>query len=166
VLVSTAGPALPPELEPLAFLIGAWAGEGGGTYPTIEPFRYSERLTFGTIGKPFLAYTQRTVNLATGVPSHAETGYWRTPAVGRVELVLAHPTGIAEIAEGQVDGTRIELASVACAGTGTAKSVTGLERTYEVNGDVLRYTVRMAAVGQPMQHHLAGELRRVPPEGA
>src|SRR5262245_48019830 len=118
-------------------------------YPTVESFRYTEHLSFAHIGKPFLAYSQWTVNVGTGLPSHAEVGYWRAPSPGRVELVLAHPTGIAEVAEGTVDGGRIELHTVACAATGSAKSVTELARTYELDGDVLRYTVRMAAVGQP-----------------
>ncbi len=37
-----------------------------------------------------------------------------------------------------------------------------LERTFEVDRNVLHYTVRMAAVDQPLSHHLAAELRREP----
>ena len=44
--------------------------------------------------------------------------------------------------------------------TPTAKTVSGIERTIAVEDEVMRYTVRMAAVGQPMTHHLSAELRR------
>lgn len=152
-------PDLHPHVVPLAFLLGTWEGEGRGEYPTIEPFSYRETEVFGHVGKPFLSYAQRTVR-HDGTPSHAETGYWRAVGGGRVELVLAHPTGVAELAEGVVEGTRVELRSTRVVTTPTAKAVTALERTVEVDGDVLRYTVRMAAVGQPLQHHLAAELRR------
>jgi hypothetical protein len=154
-------PSLVPELAPLASLVGMWAGEGEGIYPTVESFRYEEQLTFGHIGKPFLVYTQRTRNLGTGLPAHAEAGYWRVPGPGRVELVLAHPSGVSEIAEGVIADGRLELRSTNVGLTATAKVVTALERTYELDGDRLRYELRMAAVGQPMQHHLAGELTRV-----
>ena len=70
-------PPAHPDLAPLAALLGTWRGEGEGSYPTIEPFRYSEEISFTQVGKPFLAYRQATVNLATGLPAHAEAGYWR-----------------------------------------------------------------------------------------
>lgn len=162
---------LHPDLAHVAVLPGAWSGTGAGEYPTIEPFRYTETITFGHVGKPFLAYGQRTRALGDGdVPGltlHAETGFWRFPSPGRAEVVLAHPSGITEIQEGTVsidaDGTIvIDLASTVVGQTTTAKSVTAIARTFRVHGDVIDYTVRMAAVGQPMVHHLAASLRRDP----
>lgn len=160
-----------PDVEPLAALLGTWSGEGEGKYPTIEPFRYREEVVFGHVGKPFLTYRQATVNLATGLPAHAEAGYLRAVGGDRVELVLAHPTGIAEVAEGTIeaggggDGRShldLRLMSLHVVATPTAKDVTSIERHIEVVGDVLRYDLAMGAVGQPHQHHLAAELHRQP----
>ena len=156
-----ATPPLHPDVEPLAGLLGTWRGEGAGEYPTISPFRYGEELRFWHVGKPFLAYAQRTWSLDDGRPLHAEAGYWRAKPGGVVELVLAHPTGIVEVEEGRLAGGRIELASTTTAGTATAKEVTALRRRFDLDGDRLSYTVAMAAVGPPLQPHLAAELRRV-----
>jgi hypothetical protein len=151
---------------PLAFLVGTWAGEGEGSYPTISPFAYREEVTFQQPpGKPFLAYAQRTWALDDGRPLHAESGYWRWVGDGsRLEVVLAHPTGVAEVAAGTVDGTRVRVASTAVLGTPTAKPVAALERDLDVDVEagVLAYVVRMAAVGLPLQHHLAARLARQP----
>lgn len=156
--------AVHPDLGPLARLLGTWAGEGEGRYPTIEPFRYREEAVFSHVGKPFVAYRQSTTNLATEQPAHAEAGYLRAVAPGRVELVLVHPTGIVELAAGDVldepDGVALHLASTTVLRTPTAKEVTKVERRISVSGDTLRYQVAMAAVGLPLQHHLAAELRR------
>jgi hypothetical protein len=149
-----------PEIEPLAALLGTWRGEGAGEYPTISPFRYGEEVRFWHVGKPFLAYAQRTWSLDDDRPLHGETGYWRAKPGGVVEVVLAHPTGIVEVQEGHQDGGRIELHSTTTAGTATAKQVTALRRVFELSGDRLAYTLAMAAVGQPLQHHLAAELHR------
>lgn len=149
-----------PEVAPLRLLLGRWTGEGEGEYATIEAFSYREEVTFGHVGKPFLSYAQRTSHRDDGRPLHAEAGYWRMAGRGRVELVLAHPSGIVEVEEGEIDGARIELATTVLGHTTTAKEVRRLERVFEVAGDVLRYEVRMAAVGQPLQGHLRAELRR------
>ena len=155
---------LHPDVEVLAPLLGTWSGEGEGEYPTIESFAYREEVAFGHVGKPFLAYRQATVRLDTGLPAHAESGYLRGIGDGRVELVLAHPSGIGELAEGvaEADGGRlvVRLASVSVTRTATAKEVTQVDRTITVDGDVLRYDLAMAAVGQPLLHHLTATLRR------
>ncbi|MBJ8342114.1 FABP family protein [Antrihabitans sp. YC3-6] len=157
-------PELHPSLAPVAVLLGTWAGEGAGEYPTIDSFGYREEITFAHIGKPFLIYSQKTRALDDGRPLHAETGYVRVPEPGRIELVLAHPTGVTEIAEGTIavadDVVDIELSATTIGLTSSAKSVTALGRSFHIAGDELTYTLRLGAVGLPLQHHLAATLRR------
>ena len=149
-----------PDLQQLAFLLGTWRGEGKGDYPTIDPFAYGEEITFRHIGKPFLIYAQRTWNPANGAAMHGESGYWRSVAPGKVEIVLAHPFGITEIEEGTIQDHVIEVHSTSLGRTSTAKDVTALTRRLEVEGDVLRYEIAMAAVGESLRRHLGAELRR------
>jgi len=155
---------LHPDVAVLAPLLGTWEGAGSGEYPTIDDFAYAESITFSHAGKPFIAYTQRTKNPETGAPMHAESGYLRVPRPGSIEIVMAQPTGLAEIYEGAVVGGDaplvIDVRSTSIGSTTSAKEVTITERTISVIGDDLHYTFRMAAVGQPLQHHLSATLRR------
>lgn len=157
-------PDLHPDLGALAPLLGTWAGRGAGEYPTIQPFEYLEEVVFSHVGKPFLAYAQKTKAVADGKPLHAETGYVRVPEPGRVELVLAHPSGVTEIEVGSYKVTGnvvdIELATTSVGLTPTAKEVSALGRSFRIDGDRLSYSVQMGAVGQPLQHHLAAVLQR------
>ena len=156
---------LHPDIAPLAPLLGTWAGRGVGEYPTIATFGYLEEITFGHVGKPFLTYGQKTKSDDEAVrPLHAEVGFVRVPSPGRVEWVLAHPSGIAEIEEGTltVDGPTIEmeLTTTTVGLTASAKDVTALGRSFRIDGDELTYSVRLRAVGQPLQHHLGATLYR------
>lgn len=150
---------LHPDLEPLAFLLGTWEGVGQGEYPTIQPFAYTERISFSHSGKPFLYYKQRTKRSDDGRPLHAESGYWRMPGRGRVELVLAHPTGITEIEVGEIQGGEIRLRSISVSPSPSAKQVDAVERDFRWDGEELHYELRMAAVGRGVTHHLRASLR-------
>ena len=160
-----AHPELHPDLAVLAPLLGTWEGPGEGEYPTIDDFTYLESISFTHVGKPFVAYSQRTRHPASGAPMHAEAGYLRVPRQGLIEIVMAQPTGIAEIYQGAVTADDrtvvIDVRSTSVTATDTAKEVRATQRTITVSGDDLHATFRMAAVGQPMLHHLSSSLHRV-----
>ncbi len=155
------------DLAPLRFLLGRWEGAGVGGYPTIESFQFGQEITFGHNGKPYLIYLSRTWLLdaggAPGRPLAMESGFWRPRPEGRLEVVLAHPTGIAEVYLGEVSGTKIEMATDVVAITESAKEVRAGHRLYGLVGADLAYAFDMAAVGQPLQPHLSAQLKRVTP---
>jgi nitrobindin-like protein len=155
-------PQLHADVAWLAFLLGTWRGEGSGSYPTIEPFAYRERLTFDHVGDAWLSYVQESWSL-DDEPLHFERGFLRPGATaGEVELVLAHPIGVTEVAHGRVDGGDIHLRGeeLGIGRAATGMDVRGLERRYQVEGDALRYQIDMATGTTPMTLHLTADLRR------
>ena len=160
----TAELELHPDLAPLAFLLGHWEGAGVVGYPTIESAQFGEEITFSHNGKPYLSYVSRTWLLdGEGVPGRPlamEAGFWRPQPEGKIEVLLAHPTGITEIYLGEVTGTKIEMATDIVARTASAKEVTAGHRLYGLVGPDLAYAYDMAAVGQPLQPHLSAQLKR------
>lgn len=151
---------LHPDCEQLAFLLGTWRGGGEGDYPTIDAFAYNEEVVFGHVGKPFLSYSQKTRHAESGLPLHAEAGYLRAVGGAAIELVLAQPSGIMEIHTGTVDGTALSLTLHQVSTTPAALSVTDVTRAIRLDGEALVYDIAMAAVGEPLTHHLTGRLER------
>lgn len=97
--------------------MGTWSGAGRGSYPTLaSAFTYQEEVTFSHVGKPFLAYSQRTWSVdgqGARVPMHAESGYLRVVAPKeseadrvQLELTVADPTGLTHLYEGQASWHR------------------------------------------------------------
>ena len=151
-----------PSIAHLSRLVGTWRGEGHGEYPTIKSFDYTDEWEFIDVGKPFLLFVERTWN-ADGAPMHTETGYIRAPSPGTLEILVAIPTGQAEMGTGscEVDADRLKLATDAeVLNTPTAKQVDRIVRRYEVRGDVLSYVMDMSAVGVGLTLHLTARLTR------
>lgn len=160
------GPDLHEALLPFLPLVGTWQGVGKGGYPTIEDFDYGQRVTFAHDGRPFLSYESRTWLLnedgSVRRPAAREVGWWRPGDGDTFEVLLAHPTGIAEIYVGRAKTTtQWELTTDVVARTGSAKEVAGAQRLYGIVDRALMYAVDMAAVGQPLQAHISARLERI-----
>ncbi|MFJ3670556.1 FABP family protein [Streptomyces sp. NPDC090106] len=161
-------PAPHPLLGPVLALLGTWHGRGHGEYPTLaEDFTYAQVVTFSHDGRPFLHYEARAWLLdAEGAPlrpAARESGWWRLRPEGRVEALITQPTGIAELAVGHAADGTVDLSTDQVAVTPTAKDVEATRRRYTLtDADTLTFAHELAAVGQPLQHHLAATLRRVP----
>jgi hypothetical protein len=156
------GPDEPqPDVGPLAVLIGTWRGSGTGEYPTMEPFPFEEETRFWHAGAGFLYYHLRTWS-PSGTHLHSELGFWRSLPGGGVDVTLAHPLGLTEVAEGTIRSGEIVLASTSVERTPqNASPVVALERRYTVAGDELGYEVGMATDDVPLALHIVGRLRRV-----
>ncbi len=150
-----------PALVPVARFIGTWLGAGAGEYPTIDGFAYGEEIDLRPVrGTPILAYRSATSAAEDGRALHGESGWLRVVGDSAVELIIAQGPGVVEISEGFVEEGEILLRSTLVAGSTTAKAVTATERHYRVDGDTLSYEIAMAAVGQPLSHHLQARLSR------
>ena len=156
--------ALPSALVPLAFLIGRWEGAGVVGYPTIESANFGQEVEFWHDGRPFLHYRSQAWLLDDEGqqvrPLASEVGFWRPGPDGDLEVLLSHPTGIVEIYVGTVDGPRITLQTDLVARTTSAKEYTAATRLYGLVDSDLMWVMDMAAVGQTLQSHVSGQLKR------
>ncbi|MER7568448.1 FABP family protein [Streptomyces sp. NPDC048523] len=159
-------PAPHPLLEPVLGFLGVWRGRGRGGYPTLDgDFVYAQEVRFSHDGRPFLRYEARAWLLdgdgAPLRPAARESGWWRVQPEGRVEALVTQPTGITEILVGQVGGGAVDLSTHTVALTPTAKEVTATRRRYTLaDAGTLDFVHDLAAVGQPLQHHLSATLHR------
>ena len=159
-----------PDQAPLDFLVGTWRGEGVGgcraaTARTIRTPKCSGSTTTARPGWP----TPRdhggsgrdVAGRTVGEPLASESGFWRMQPGGTVEVTLAHPSGIAEVFVGQLDGTKIDLRENVLIRTRTAREVQRSVRLYGlVEGD-LAYAMDMETATTPMSPHISARLSRV-----
>jgi THAP4-like, heme-binding beta-barrel domain len=165
------GPELHKSVQQLLPFIGVWRGRGSGEYPTIEPFEYAQEIRISHDGRPFLAYEARawlvTPDGQPIRPGGREVGWWRPildadgVPTDEIEALYCTPTGIMELHVGHVTGVKIEMSTDTVVRTSTAKEVTAGSRLYGIVDRDLLYAQDMAAVGQPLQPHLAARLTRI-----
>lgn len=169
-------PPMADAVKPLSWLIGRWTGVGVGGYPTVPEFRFGQEIVISHDGRGFLTHWSRSWLLDDDGnqvrPLGTESGFWRPAPDNHVELLLAHPTGFAEvwvgsitvtgIVDARITGARAELHTDVVARTETAKEYTGGQRLYGlVDGDLL-WAFDMAAVGEPLTSHLSARLKATP----
>ncbi|MFF7549106.1 FABP family protein [Streptomyces canus] len=159
-------PAPHALLEPVLGFLGVWRGRGRGGYPTLDgDFVYAQEVRFSHDGRPFLRYEARAWLVdrdgAPLRPAARESGWWRLQPDGRVEALVTQPTGITEILVGHAGQGAVDLSTHTVALTPTAKEVTATRRRYTLaDAGTLDFVHDLAAVGQPLQHHLSATLRR------
>jgi hypothetical protein len=142
-------------------LPGVWRGDGEGHYPTIATFGYREEITFTRLGdKPIISYVQRTWHHDDGRPLHGECGYLRLDG-DRVELLIAQPTGFAEVHHGRDDGDVIDYGITAFGRSATALPVQTVRRRWAREGDHLIVELWMSYGGVVDGHHLRAVLAPV-----
>ena len=142
------------------------ASASAATRPSPE-FRFGQEITFTELpGKPFLHYLSRSWLLDDDGdqvrPLAQETGYWRPEADGSARGAAGPPDRLRRDLARR--GRRREDRAAAPTwwrAPQTAKDYTAGHRLYGlVDGDLL-WAYDMAAVGQPLQPHLSGTLKRV-----
>jgi len=77
-----------------------------------------------------------------------------------IEVVLAHPGGVAELYLGQVKGPRIDLATDAVVRVEGAKVYSAATRLYGLVDNHLLWAWDIAALGQKLRTHASGRLAR------
>ena len=162
---------LHPDCGPIAWLLGTWHGNGHGDYPTIEKFEFEQELVFQQDGRPFFHYSAMSWRIDPETkervrPAAMETGFIRSfagdePGSARIEVVLAHSSGLAEVWYGTAGDGRIEIATRGIGQTESAKDVVAGHRLYGNVEGRLMYAYDMKAMGQELQPHLWAQLQRV-----
>jgi hypothetical protein len=135
----------------LALLLGDWDGDGRGDFPTVDPFRYREHLSFTPHATaPHVHYEQRTWLVSNGDddgdPSHWESGFLMAQEDGSFHLANAQQSGrvevlVGEVSPGEDGGFELRLESVVHAHD---PRVISTSRVLRVRGDELRYECEMA----------------------
>jgi hypothetical protein len=158
---------LAPEVYPLAWLVGRWAGTGVIKYEGIAETPFTQELTFDHDGGPYLRFDS-TLRVDGAVWS-TETGFWRVSPdrpegldEGRhaLEVLLTDASGRLSLFLGATGDGRVDLATDFVARTSTAAEVTAAKRLYgNVEGRLL-WVEELAAFGHPMGTYASGELDR------
>ena len=136
------------SIHVLDLLEGTWEGEGRGYFPGVTSFNYRETLIFTRRDKKTLASEQRTQKLYDGqtewLQSHWENGFIKILDNGEFQLVDVQSSGRSETLVGTVE-TVESLIRIHFVSTGPSSDARVLSsvRTFELQGDTLRYEMEM-----------------------
>jgi THAP4-like, heme-binding beta-barrel domain len=164
--VTSSDGELAPEYFAIDFLLGTWVGEGVGGYPGEPDYPFAQEVRFQRVPElEVFGYSSRIWDPETGAELDGEVGYWRTAGTFqtgiRVEVTIAHPTGIVEVYVGDLTGEKIELTDNVTVRTATARNVERSERLYAIVEGDLAYAIDIAAEGHDLRPHRSARLQKV-----
>ncbi|KAL9648632.1 hypothetical protein ABK040_016264 [Willaertia magna] len=166
-------------------------GIGEGFYPTIQSFKFKERLIFSRMKPGLIQYEQKTFKLPEEIPMHAEVGFFRIIPPSNtsttleekssnhnkpsIEFICSHPNGLVEIDVGkeEEEENKLILDSFALNRSPTSKPpyTTAIRRVFEMkNVDkeegkqemvLLVNTYMSTSTHTELTHHLTSELKRI-----
>ena len=151
-------------MAPFATWLGRWEGEGRGLWEAEPPFRYRETLAIEAVpNRALLRLTQRATVLASGDLSHFEVGFLRLLPDQLVELMVVVPAGYVEIHTGRLQDGALVLTPQTISGSPTARPLRLVQRTLELNHDLLRNVVGIAVGNEEVSKHVESWLQRAAP---
>lgn len=167
---------LAPEVYPLAWLVGEWAGTGVIEHPAVPRADVSQRMVFGHDGGPYLSYSSSISLVAEdggeGQMWASESGFWRVaPSIpdgvtldqGQfpLEVLIADASGVMSRYLGAVGAGRIDLATDLIARTPSGADITGATRLYGLVAGDLLWAWDITGLGHPMHSYASAKLARV-----
>jgi hypothetical protein len=151
-------------MAPFATWLGRWEGEGRGLWEAELPFRYRETLAIEAVpNRALLRLTQRATVLASGDLSHSEVGFLRLLPDQLVELMVVVPAGYVEIHTGRLQDGALVLTPQTISRSPTARPLRLVQRTLELNHDLLRNVVGIAVGNEEVSKHVESWLQRAAP---
>ena len=148
------------------WLVGSWSGSGCGSYPGIEPFRYTERLVIAREDDwNMLSVLQRTWlerDGATERALHLESGLIQLRDDGSLLYCCGQDSGRTEVMAGTItlaeDALRIDWLTTAHSNDAR---LLRMGPTWWIEGTCLRYEAFLSTVRTPeYRKHLEATLQR------
>jgi hypothetical protein len=148
------------------WLVGSWSGSGCGSYPGIEPFRYTERLVIAREDDwNMLSVLQRTWLERDGSTEralHLESGLIQLRDDGSLLYCCGQDSGRTEVMAGTItlaeDALRIDWLTTAHSNDAR---LLRMGRTWWIEGTCLRYEAFLSTVRTPeYRKHLEATLQR------
>lgn len=154
-------------MHQLRKLVGTWEGVGRGSFPTIDPFDYTEKMIIHAIGNdPLLYYQQYTWRTNTDgqkIASHQECGFIRPITEKKIELTNGQNSGRSEILIGTIEQHATEIyLNLSSKQIAYDERMIATSRCFRLVDGCLEYSTGMATINVPqIQPHLHATLLRV-----
>ncbi|MFE2985260.1 FABP family protein [Streptomyces sp. NPDC059262] len=158
---------LHPDLVPLVFLLGNWAGAGVTDFPGAEKANFGQEASFTHDGRDFLEYHSHTWILDSEgnkvKPLESESGYWRIDKDRKVEVVMVRDDGVVEIWYGELADKKpqIDLVTDAVARTAASGPYTGGKRLYGYVKSDLMWVGEKQTPEVELRPYMSAQLKKV-----